>query len=735
VLLKKKNMTVSLEELARECGVEGDVKLVERVAIVVGGGEYKAVDCERAWNGLTDDEKMYAHYLSSACWVSMPVCGHQVSRESSTLFYIVQKCFRGPRKVNEIVAAIGKDIGSEEVAQRFMEYSAAVLGNLGNYTAYGDSKFVPRLSRKQYIDCVRAAVAGQKDADATVKLAEAKLDDVFLLNPAKLRRLGFDEEGVTSYYTADISKKEAEAVQAVLDRHGENAVNTRCAKVGDKKYRVVAASAEPSADVKTYEEDGIVVEVACGDFATYMARCADQLEMAAKYAPREVEKKMLHEYIEHFRKGDVNLHKESQRTWVTDKNPSVETNIGFIETYRDPMGVRAEWEGWVAIVDKELSRSFASLVDCAPKLLTLLPWGPSFEKPRFIKPDFTAIDVLTYGTAGIPLGINLPNYDDVREGSGFKNVSLSNILRSCAPEGKVNYLSEEDGEFFKKMYGSAWDIGVGIHELLGHGSGRVLVEGSFDPEKIISPITGKPVTSWYKPGQTYDSVFKARASPMEECRAESVSLVLCVEPDVLRCFGHNPDDLHDGCADVTYANYLLMCYSGFSALDTYVAATKKWMQAHSQARFGILTTLMRASREAAARTGKKPAVRFVVSEDRTEVRLEVDRSQVMDVLLPAARDLVCKLQIYRATADAEGGARFWDDITNVDLSDPDLATAYEIIQKNHKPRRLFVQPLTQVDGSSVRLINFPATPVGMIESYQARFPNDDAIDLSCDKIC
>jgi len=398
------------------------------------------------------------------------------------------------------------------------------------------------------------------------------------------------------------------------------------------------------------------------------------------------------------------------------------------------LGVRAEWEAWVAVVDKELSRSFASLVDCAPELLPRLPWGPAFEKPRFIKPDFTAIDVLAYGTSGVPLGINLPNYDDVREASGFKNVSLSNILRAVVPKDKVKFLSDEASDFYKKTFGSAWDIGVGIHELLGHGSGRVLVEGSFDPEKVISPLTGKPVTTWYKAGQTYDSVFKARASPMEECRAESVSLVLSVEPEVLRCFGLNPDEKEGGCHDTTYANFVMMLHSGLCGLDTYASSSKKWLQAHAQARFAILTFLMKASREAAARTGKKPAVQIVITEDRKDIRLEVDRSQVMDVLLPAAKELVLKLQVYRATADIEGASRFWDDVTNVDLSDPDMATIYEVVQKNHKPRRLFVQPLTQIEGSTARLINFAPSVVGMIESYQARFPNDDALDLSSDKI-
>jgi dipeptidyl-peptidase-3 len=105
--------------------------------------------------------------------------------------------------------------------------------------------------------------------------------------------------------------------------------------------------------------------------------------------------------------------------------------MGWIETYIDPTGHRAYFEGWVAVVDKEKSKKFNDLVKNSEHIIPKLPWNHlGMEKEKFLAPDFTTLEVISFATNGCPLGINVPNYDDIRETEGFKNVFLNNSMSS-----------------------------------------------------------------------------------------------------------------------------------------------------------------------------------------------------------------------------------------------------------------------------------------------------------------
>lgn len=690
---------------------------------------YYYLECSDSFKGLTEKEQKYAYHMAQASWAGGPIVLHQTSHESPQIFTLFQHLFRPvPPKyptVRSLVAHLSERVGTD-ISAGFTEYFGAFLGHMGNYNCFGSVKFVPRIPRSDFRRCVQELSSLHNSAndvtnDVDITSYDSLEEDIYG-TAAGVVHIGLDSEGVSSYYSGGISSSEVAVVQRCLEAHHIRSENTRVAKLGPGRYRVRVASSHVSqTPVAEFDSEGVHIEVWDGGFAPYLARAAGHLRAARGYAANSAQERMIDAYVKHFEGGDIEDHKESQRIWVTDRSPAVETNIGFVETYGDPAGVRAEWEGFVAITDKATTRAYAELVEHAPGLVARLPWGPSFEKAKFVKPDFTAINILNFCTSNIPFGINIPNFDDVREQYGFKNVSLINVTAIAFGAGGFDtlFVSEDDAALLARARAKSFDVNVGLHELLGHGSGKVLSEDAagnknFDPATVVSPLSGKPVASWYRAGQTYDTALRELASPMEECRAEAVGLLLSTEPEVLAIFGHAappPGEVHD----VTYANWLGMTRDGLAGFPAYNPETRRWGQAHVNARYAIMRQLMRFG-----------VAKLELVGD-SDVCYSVDRSKILTDGVAAIRDLLVHLQVFRATADYEGAREFFGTgLSAVDPDDPFINEVRRRIVAKKGARRVIVQcvPVLNESDGSVTLKSYEASPLGMIESYQDRYPED-----------
>lgn len=385
------------------------------------------LDATQAFDGLSTIEKMYALHIAHASWAGAKICLFQCSHEAPVIFMLLQLTFSGENDVGfaQLKAAAGV---SEEHWIGFLTFAAAFYANFGNYKSFGDSKILPAIPAQELHKILTASSAYGANKAIVGELWDAVRELLYSTEPVK--ELGFPPSGSSTYYSANVSKEDVAAVQAFMDAHQISGYNTRLFKEADGSFVVRLASAEESSTGAIAEglvgEKQTPIKVVAGDYAPLMGRVVAALEKAKSHAANPNQEIMLTHYCTSFRTGSIEAHMQGSRAWVQDKGPAVESYLGFIESYRDPFGVRGEWEGFVAVVNRVMSEKFTLLVDTAESLLPLLPWPAAFEKDRFLRPDFTSLDVLSFGSSGIPAGINIPNYDDIRQNEGFKNVSLGN---------------------------------------------------------------------------------------------------------------------------------------------------------------------------------------------------------------------------------------------------------------------------------------------------------------------
>lgn len=211
----------------------------------------------------------------------------------------------------------------------------------------------------------------------------------------------------TTYYLGEdclASREDIAVISNLIEDVPVLPENTRLRKnytAGTNSYDILQASVEETeTNIKSNDKSSTIdqIRLVRGDHKEELQRVCHYLREAMQYSSNSAQHQMLEKIYTSFMTGDLEAYKDSQRVWVNDKGPAVETVIGFVEPYRDPLGVRGEFEGIVGIADLKETKKLYSLATMANILICRLPWvegrrvskGP-FEKEMFEPPDFSSV--------------------------------------------------------------------------------------------------------------------------------------------------------------------------------------------------------------------------------------------------------------------------------------------------------------------------------------------------------
>jgi dipeptidyl-peptidase-3 len=378
--------------------------------------------------------------------------------------------------------------------EEIQRYTKLFWINTGGYNNLTARKFVLTCSPERFAKAAHAAArAGARISTRPGESLDALLE--------RLRPMFFDPD-----FDPTITAKSPPPGQDMLMASANNL------HVGMTMEDLEGLQERYALNSRLVKQDGRVVEEVYrigGRYGAQIAEIVRHLESALPYAP-DATAHALRTLITFYRTGEDADREAYDIAWVQDKTAPVDTINGFVEVYLDARSIKGAWEALVFYVNREKTTQIRTIADHAQWFEDRMPWDPKYRKEDARGVTANAIDVvIETGDSGpvTPVGINLPNDQGIRERYGSKSVSLSNINeaydKSTLPEFRSEFSWTQD-EAARAMKWSAFagELTTNMHEVIGHGSG-----------KVDERLNGNP-----------QSALKEQFSAIEESRADLVAL-------------------------------------------------------------------------------------------------------------------------------------------------------------------------------------------------------------------
>ena len=453
---------------------------------------------------LTPREKALAYWLSQASIAINPIIYDQLSRF-------------GLRQKRALELIVSHPQGVDHAAyEKILAFTKLFWANRGNHNETTAQKFLPDFTFDEF---QAAGLAALRHG------AHGYTQDHWRKETEELKASLFDPN-----FEPSVTVKNPPAGQDILQASANNfyfGVKLANLKGFTEHYPLDSRLERVNGrlEEQVYRAGTTNHTIPAGLYAQYLATANSYLRKAAAVAT-PAQAQVIQDLIRYYETGDPKDWLHFDIDWVQNRVP-VDFANGFIEVYRDARGAKGTSQSFVSITDNKVEALMRKIAANAQYFEDHAPWLPQYKKKGVKPPLANAVEtVIETGDFNVTtVGDNLPNEDEVHEKYGSKSFLFTGSSRALSHAAGFGMLEEfaaspEEIALGKKYGDEEEDLMTGLHEIIGHGSGKL------DPK-----LTHEP---------TY--YLKEYFSALEEARADLMALWNVWDPKVRELgLESNPD--------------------------------------------------------------------------------------------------------------------------------------------------------------------------------------------------